>query len=130
MKKVLLIAVAFPLIIIGFAFNQANPTTESNQDEINIPEQVQVVLDKSCMPCHSDEGKGLKSKSKLNFDKLNSLEPTKKVSKLLEIAEEVKDEKMPKSGFIKKHPEAALTPETSTLLIEWAEKQAEDIVQK
>lgn len=128
MKQYLIIAIAIPLIAMSFAFDQVS--LNSGTQDVTRPEEVQTILNKSCMPCHSDQGSGLKSKSKLNFDKLNDLDPTKKVSKLLKIAEEIEEKKMPKSGYIKKHPEAALTTDEADLLIKWAEKEAEQIVGK
>lgn len=125
MKKYLIIAIAIPLIAMSFAFNQTS--LNSSAPDVTRPEEIQTILNKSCMPCHSDQGSGLKSKSKLNFDKLNDLEPSKKVGKLLKIAEEIKEKKMPKAGYIKKHPEAALTSDEADLLIKWAENEAEQI---
>ena len=128
MKKYLFVYIAIPLIAMSFAFSQAG--INSNNQDITRTEEVQALLDKSCMPCHSDQGSGLKSKSKLNFDKLNDLETTRKVSKLLKIAEEIEEKKMPKAGYIKKHPEAALTSDEADLLIKWAKNEAEQIVGK
>ncbi len=127
MKKKIFILMAIPVIAMGFAFQA--PAGEKTEDVpgITIPENVQAVFNKSCMPCHGADG-SFKAKSRLNFDKLYELKRGKLVSKLTKIADEVKEGSMPKKKFVKKHPDAALSADQKNLVVDWAEKQADQLV--
>ncbi len=127
MKRKLIMLIAIPVIALGFAFQ--TPAGDKTEDipGITIPENVQAVFNKSCMPCHGAEG-SFKAKSRLNFDKLYQLNRAKLVNKLTKIADEVKEGSMPKKKFVSKHPEAALSSDEKTLVVDWAEKQADQLV--
>lgn len=128
MNQKLLLLLGIPVIVLGFAFQTPAYLSVGDEQSIEVPEAVQVILNKSCTPCHSDEARAFKAKSALNFDKLASMTTSKKVNKLLKIADKVSEGKMPKKKFVNKHPEAALTADEKTMLIDWANKQADALV--
>jgi len=83
------------------------------------PQPVSGVLAASCVGCHHDQSQG-KAKEFMNFsswDKL-SAKDQKKASK--EIAKVVRKNMMPPAGFLEKFPQAALTPEHTQTILDWA----------
>jgi len=101
-------------------------TSAENVDIIDIPENIQAIISNKCMGCHSDEAKGGKSKSKLNFDKLSNGDYSKgkTISKLGKIAKQLEKGKMPPQKFVAKYPTKKITPEESKLLTDWAVEQS------
>jgi hypothetical protein len=80
------------------------------------------------MPCHGNEDGNFKAKSRLNIDKLYSLNKAKLINKLVKISDEVQEGSMPKKKFVNKHPEAALTADEQKTLVDWADSQADQLV--
>lgn len=99
------------------------------QDEVNqveIPQNVQVILDRSCLPCHGVDGSG-KAKMKWNYEKMNEYSSSKLVSKLVKINEVVAEDEMPPPKKIKKKPELNLTADERNVLAKWADGAAESV---
>jgi uncharacterized membrane protein len=131
--KNLFITIGLGFILIIFVGFKTNPhgnihTKVRTQEitEILIVDSVQVILEKSCLPCHGIDG-SKKAKMKWNFEKMPDLKVSKQVSKLAKIVSELEDGKMPTAKFIKKHPDRNLTEEEKNILIKWAEEQAEKL---
>lgn len=101
--------------------------TSSAPAAIEIPDNVQAIIDNSCYGCHSSESKNLKGKKKLDFDKLNDIKTYKAIGKLTDIAETVTENDMPPKKFLKKYPEKALTDEQKELLAKWAGEAAKSL---
>jgi uncharacterized membrane protein len=128
MKRILLMAL--PVIALALLSFTGNPDGDVKTNSLNIdtPENVQAVLDKSCVMCHNTASKNMKGKAKLNFDKFKEgYKPHKKIAKLMEIAEEVKENSMPPKKFNQKHPDKKLTAEERELLYKWAEAEAKKL---
>lgn len=101
--------------------------TPSSPAAIEIPDNVQEILDNSCYGCHNSDSKNLKGKKKLSFDKLNDLKTYKAIGKLTDVAESVTENDMPPKKTIKKYPEMALTDAQKETLIDWAKSTAEGL---
>ena len=118
-----------PLIMIGFSYFLYSYSPESKGDEITvtieIPTDVQSVIDNKCITCHNTESDSQKSKMKLNFDKfINGKYTTSKlISKLGKINKQIEKGKMPTEKYLKKNPDKKLTAEESKLLMDWATDQ-------
>jgi hypothetical protein len=132
MKK-LIITLGLAFIFILFAGFKTSPSGKTDKKvnsqeitEIIIADSVQVILEKSCLPCHGIDG-STKAKMKWNFEKMPDLKVSKQVSKLAKIVSELEDGKMPTAKFIKKYPERNLTEGEKAILIKWAEEQAEKL---
>ena len=132
MKKLVTIILPALLFVISMSFmmesentNEAlvstNPTAK-----LEIPENIQSILDKSCMGCHNDEASNQKAKMKLNFAKFNNGKYSlgKQIAKLNGIAKSVEKGKMPTKKFVAKYPDRALSDAEAKALIEWAKAQA------
>ncbi len=95
--------------------------------EFIVPENVQAVLDKSCLPCHGADGSG-KAKMKWNYEKMAGLKPSKMVGKLSKIVSKVKAGKMPPAKFIGRNPDKKLTDDDKNTLIDWADGLTDELV--
>jgi len=100
-----------------------------NATGLDIPENVKSVLDNKCFGCHNVDAKSDKAKDKLLLDKLDELSKVKLVAKLSDIAGVVSDGNMPPEKFIEQKPEAKLTEEEQTLLVEWSEQTADKLME-
>lgn len=120
-------------IIVFYAFSIPTPQASSDHifldtnPGIEVPADVQQILDKSCLPCHGADGSG-KSKMKWNWEKMPEMSTAKQVSKLSKVVDKVQADKMPTPKYIKKHPEAKLSDDQKKLLIDWADSTAEKLV--
>lgn len=103
-----------------------DPVTSS----IEIPANIQTILDNSCYGCHNSESQNLKGRKKLSFDKLNDLKTYKAVGHLADIAEVVQEGDMPPAKTVKKYPDMKLSDEDKTVLIDWANETAKGLSAK
>lgn len=119
-------------LIVAIIFLSFTSNSESSYeavtvvDSIDIPADVQAVLDAKCTMCHNDEAKGGKSKLKLNFDKFTNGDYSmgKTISKLEKITKQLDKGKMPPQKYLDKYPDKKLSTEESSLLINWASEQS------
>lgn len=146
MKKVLIVlAVAF-IIIQFFRIDKTNPPVNEGMDFLkikNTPENIATVIRTSCYDCHSNEtvypwysnvqpvAWFLKShiddgRKHLNFSTFSTYEPKKQAHKLEEAVEMIEQDKMPLESYILGHPEAKLSPENKTMLIQYFKKIQQD----
>jgi len=122
MKNLFLILFLTAAGIFTMSFtNETLVATPDGDTSFEVPEDVQVILDKSCYMCHNSDSKSTKGKMKLDFDKLSTLKDSKLVGKMMKISKTVKNGKMPKKSFIEKYPDKALTTEESERLTSWAD---------
>ena len=127
MKKSLfyMLALALGLGLLSFTFNTNVPESVSTADNhLEIPENVQQIIDKSCFGCHNSESKSDKGKKKLQWDKLGDMKSYKLIGKLTDIADIVSNSEMPPEQFLEKKPEATPTAVEKKILVDWAENTA------
>lgn len=124
------------IISIGLmAFNDSEKSPNhgssfpQDANTIDIPENVQAVLDRSCLPCHGAEGSA-KARVKWKYEKMSEYATSKLVSKYIKISEKVDEDKMPPAKDVRKHPERKLSPEEKILIKKWAENAADKLVGK
>ena len=108
------------------AFN-INPDGITKRAEIEIPQDVSAVLNKSCFGCHNTDSKNEKGKGKLTIDELTSLPTGKLVSKLNKIAKEISEGEMPPEKFAKKFPDKVPTKAEKKLVAKWAKSTAKGL---
>lgn len=135
MKNLLKISV--PVIVFVFAFTYMldtktvtpSKTEVTNIAKLEIPGNVQSILDKSCVMCHNNETKNTKGKLKLNFDKFTNGDYSKGklIGKLRGITKVLGKSSMPPKKFLAKHPEKALSAEDSKTLLDWATEQGKSL---
>jgi len=110
----------------------------------NLPDNIQVLLKKSCYDCHSNNTnypwynkiqpaswfleKHIKDgKKELNFSEFGSYSKRKQKSKLKAIINQIKDNEMPLSSYTLIHQDAKLTERDKKDLIAWIRKQKDSI---
>ena len=122
----------FPIALIAVAviFQSSVLFNENNSvaGDLNIPENVKSVLDNKCFGCHNMESQSDKAKDKLLLDKLGDLSKTKLIAKLGDIAEVAGEGSMPPEKFLEQKPEKKLTEDEQKLLVDWAEKAADGML--
>jgi len=122
----------FPIALIAVAvifqssilFNVNNGVA----GDVNIPEDVKSVLDNKCYGCHNMESQADKAKKKLLLDKLGDLSKAKLVAALSDIGEVAGEGSMPPEKFLEQKPEKKLTEDEQKLLVNWAEKAADEML--
>jgi len=124
MKNIFLILAAIGLVAITVSFvpalSKSAKSNGSNHLVTNaIPADVKAIFEKSCMGCHSDDAKGL-AKSKVNFSKWDSYEPTKQAEKGAAICNMVTKGKMPPASVRKSKPELVPTQQQIDLICKWS----------
>ncbi|NOX84576.1 MAG: heme-binding domain-containing protein [Chlorobi bacterium] len=133
MKNLVIIA-GLALIFIGLVsfktiFNDpAIPKVPPPQEAsgFTVPDNIQSILDKSCLPCHGTDGK-YKAKMKWNYDKMPQMKTSKKIGKLSKIATKIEKGKMPPKKFLSKNPDKQLTDQEKKTLIDWAREYASEL---
>lgn len=133
MKKVLLIC-GIPLLTI-ILFVAANNTSQAPMPamdglELDWPEEVMTLIETSCFDCHTKEASNAKAKMALNFTKWEDYKLSKKIGKLNDISQEVKEQKMPPKKYISKYPEKALNEEEIRIIAEWANTAADKLMEE
>ena len=132
------------LVIVGFLLvAQLVPVARTNPPEtspLQIPADVEPILQKACYDCHSNKTKwpwysGIaplswwivdhvnEGRRELNFSEWNAIPAEKRAKKFEEIAEEVEEGEMPLKTYTPAHPEAVLTPQEVATLVNWAKAQ-------
>lgn len=150
LKKIAIIVV---LIIIGIQFFRPakNIAVAEQPNNINavfpVPENVQAILNKSCMDCHSNntiypwydniqpvawwlDRHVREGKRELNFDEYGTYNLRRKYHKMEEVAQQVRDGEMPLKSYTITHADARLTKEERQLLIDWSETVMNDMKAK
>jgi hypothetical protein len=138
--------ILFMLLIafVGIQFiqparNQSGQVMESDiANTDSIPSNVYARLKSSCYDCHSNNStypwysniepigwmlaKDIENgKAMLNFSEFGSLSSRRRVSKLRDVENRIKDGTMPLPGYLFMHPGARITEEEKKLLINWIE---------
>lgn len=152
MKKIfkqflLLLLAAF--VAIQFFRPTKNSSTGIGANDIttkyNVPDNVQVILSKSCNDCHSNNtvypwyaeiqpiawwlnDHIVDGKNDLNFSIFTSYSARRQYRKMEEVAELVKSDKMPLSSYTLIHKNAVLKDEQKTILYNWVEAVKDSIV--
>jgi hypothetical protein len=123
MKKTFLaviVIVAASLAVMAFTYTSKQTT---NPPQLKVlpafPEDVQKVLDNSCVDCHSDASSNDKSKAKLNLTDWTKLSDSKKVGKMQDMLDVLGKGEMPPEKYVAKFPEHALTKENKDLLVKY-----------
>jgi len=135
MKKIFFTTMVFTIAIVLASFSTGKdesytPTTSFK--DIEIPAEVQTVIDNKCYGCHNTESRGEKAKKKLNWDYFTNggYNSVKIYTKLGKIEKILSESKMPPAKFLERYPDKKLTNEESQLLLSWAKSQKEALLKE
>jgi hypothetical protein len=109
-----------------------------------VPDSVRSILQIACYDCHSNNtvypwysniqpmawvmARHIKNgKDKLNFSDFGSYTTRRQISKLKDIANQIKDAEMPISAYKMMHKNARLSQTEKKLLIDWMSKTADSL---
>jgi heme-binding protein len=149
-KKVLIVLVIAFVIIQFFrpARNVSAAVTEKNITRMyTVPDSVQVILQKACYDCHSNNTRYPwyyniqpvawwmndhinDAKKELNFSEFSNRPAAKQVKKLKKCAKEVQENGMPLQSYLWEHKEAVLTDREKNILIDWFTNLSDQISAK
>ena len=146
-KKILLVLI-IAFIVIQFiqpAHNKRDKVLSTDfAKTLVVPNNIKMILQNACYDCHSNNTKypwysniqpaawmmarHIKNgKDKLNFSDFGSNTIRKQISKLKEIANQVKDDEMPIASYKLMHKNARLSAEDKTLMEDWFLKKADSL---
>lgn len=138
-KRILLGLLAVFVVIQFFRIDKTNPPVVSEQEFMALaapPADVSQLLKDACYDCHSHETKYPwytniapvswwianhieDGRKHLNFSVWGTYDQKKQAHKAEECYEEVKKQAMPLKSYLPAHPEARLSDEQRTRLVEW-----------
>jgi len=141
MKKIGLFFIVFLALIqlVRPKKNISNVVTKNSITNVmEVSPDIEKILKTSCYDCHSNNTKytwyheiapmswGVahhikEGKKQLNFDEFAAYDERKRNKIMEEIADEVKEEKMPMKGYVLFHPETQLSKEDIEKIINWTE---------
>lgn len=150
LKRILLLLLIVFVVIQFFrpTQNKAEGRQTSYLGEVYaVPTDVQAILNKACMDCHSNntnypwysnvqpvawwlDGHIVDGKKHLNFDSFLVYTPKRQDHKMEEVIEMVEDNHMPLNSYTWIHTDAKLTEEEKKKLISWAESVRQEITEK
>ena len=107
-------------VIVFMASNQTASCQTKKEKTISIPEDINNIFLKSCMPCHGDKGGRLPT-ARLKFSRWKAYGPEKEVEKASQICSSVRKGTMPPKSSRETNPELIPTKEQADLICRWAE---------
>jgi len=143
--------ITFTIVIIQFIQPIKNKSQKEKGADIasvfQMPLRVNYTLHEACYDCHSDNTRYpwysnvepigwvmarhiRNGKEKLNFSNFAQLSERKQVSKLREIAEQIKNAAMPLFSYKLMHKGARLSNTDRKLLLDWITAQADSLENK
>ena len=147
MKKTLLrlaLIIIALIILIQLYRPERYTTTEITSDDVtnvlNVPDNVQKIIKRSCYDCHSNHTKWpwysavapvswfvisdvSRGRSKMNFSEWGKYSITKQGIKLDNICDEISEGDMPLKQYLYLHKDAVLSKEEKDILCGWAKEQ-------
>ena len=131
-KNILFILLPFMAVVVLVAAqnNPLAPVTPQEELSSDWPEEVKDLIKTSCYDCHTKDASGEKSKKALNFSTWEDYKLTKKIGKLNDISEVLKEKKMPPKKYLEKFPDKALSDKQIGVITNWANAEAEKLMEE
>ncbi len=147
LKKAAITAIVL-LAVIQFFKTKENKSVQTSENAItqhyDVPENIQNILKISCYDCHSNNTNYPwynkiqpvnwwladhvnEGKRKLNFDEFNAYSTKKKLHKLDEVIETIRDNEMPLKSYTFIHGDAKLSDSDKQEIETWAKKIKNEI---
>ena len=117
------------ILAIGVLFLFVQSFSPELPPDSVFPDEITSILKTSCYDCHFTGGGSEKSLNALNFDTWDDYRTTKKIGLLADISKVVEEQKIPPGKYLEKKPEAKLSEKHMKLLSEWADAEAEKLMQ-
>lgn len=114
-----LTVVAIFMVFILIPVNAFSQKKTEQQTLAAFPDNVSGIFKNSCVGCHSDQSNG-KAKIFMNLSNWDKLSAKKQAKEGKQINKQVAKGSMPPEGFLKRKPEAAVTPEQKNSILAWS----------
>jgi hypothetical protein len=136
------------VLVIGLGIqlrqpDRSNPAVDESKTmyaSMNVPPEVKSVIERACNDCHSNQTRWpwysyiapaswlvgedvAQGRRHLNFSTWGEYKENRKLNKLEEIGDQVKDQLMPLKNYVLLHPSAQLSATDIELIASWAEKE-------
>ncbi len=110
-----------------FLANSSNLCANNTSIGIEVPDNVQQIINKSCYDCHNSASSNKKAIKEFNFDKLNFIKKQQAITEWDRVTVSVIDGEMPPKKFSKKYPEKRLTMTDKQVLTAWIKTLSVDV---
>jgi hypothetical protein len=90
--------------------------------------EVKAIIDQKCFGCHNTNSKNEKGKAKIQWDVITTLSKAKQIAVMDDVLEVLEEGSMPPEKFLANKPEAKLTVDEIKLLKEWANANADRLM--
>jgi hypothetical protein len=148
--KVLVILIVAALVVIQFfQIDKVNPpvvAAETLQTAVTVPQNVQMILDRSCSDCHTNTtvypwysniqpvGWFLKNhindgRREVNFSIFNTYTGKRRIKKLEEICEQVDSKEMPLPSYLWIHRDQMMRDGDAKILCDWTNSEKAKIAE-
>jgi hypothetical protein len=96
---------------------------------LEVPEEVNQILESSCYDCHSSAGQNDDALKALNFENWEEYRLTKQIGLLGEIAEVIEKDKMPPAKYLEFKPDRKLSDSQKELIMKWTEEASDALME-
>ncbi len=117
----------FAVAFFFTAYSVSAIETPSESKAPAMPDNVKVIIEKSCFGCHNTDSKNDKAKEGLDFKKFDTLSKQQMIHALKEIGETLEENEMPPAKFLEKYPEKKLTDAEKKVLLDWANSESKSL---
>jgi len=146
--KILFIILIIAFIVIQF-FRPDRTSTETYGEnhitkKMNVPDNVQQILKRSCFDCHSDHTKWpwytniapaswlvakdvRNGRTKMNFSEWGKIPESKREARLEAICDNINEGEMPLKEYLLLHGDAKLSQQDKDVLCKWVEAELKKI---
>jgi len=142
------------ILVVGLGIqlrqpDRSNPTVDESKTiyaSMQVPLEVKSIFERACNDCHSHQTKWpwysyiapaswlvsddvKQGRQHLNLSTWADYKKNRKVNKLEEIGDQVKEKAMPLKKYVLLHPSAQLTDSDIALIAQWAEREHASLVE-
>ena len=149
LNKIVLAIIGILFLIQFIRIDQTNLKIDEGEDfssDQSIPENIRIIVKRSCYDCHSNETKypwyanvapvswWIKghindARKSINFSEWGNYSNEEKARKLMNSVAYIKPDQMPLSSYVSQHPEAKLTIKEKKIVMDWMKEEAEKLNQ-
>ncbi|MCF6333582.1 MAG: heme-binding domain-containing protein [Draconibacterium sp.] len=127
-QKSIIPGILILFLFVSFVVVPTEKTTDTSPRKI--PANVKAIIDRSCFGCHNTDSRNEDAKEDLDFKKFDTLTQFKMIGTYKKIGEMLEKQKMPPSKFLDRFPEKKLTDEETSVLMNWAKREAGALLKK
>jgi uncharacterized membrane protein len=128
MSKLVFPLFAVFIIASGIMFLNSSFDAPIEDNDQVMQSEIKAIIKTSCYDCHSAGSKNEDAVEALNFDTFDELGKVRKITRLKEMADIVKEREMPPKKYISKNPKAELTDDQIKLFTNWTDQEIKALI--